>query len=144
MCLKIATEKQISRSENGRSLIIRNNLRWEIGIVQVDGCLINDDSKRCDWMIRFPSQKKISKGITSAKLVEFKGSNIPKAFLQLEATLNHPVMVNDRPFINECFIVSKISPSFSGTVQEGKLNFRRKFNLSVQVGGTAKMDAEKP
>lgn len=131
-------------SENGREVTIHNSYRWEIGIVQVDKCLINDNSKRCDLMVRLPSQKKICNGIASIKLIEFKGSDISKAFVQLAATINHPAIAVHKPFINECFIASKISPSFSGTMQNEMLVFRSKYGLPVRVGKNLKIDIENP
>jgi hypothetical protein len=133
-CEQINTEKLIICGENGRTITIKNNYRWEICIVQIDNCLINDNSKRCDIMVRLPSQKKIEKGIQAIKLVEFKGSDVAKAFEQLETTLNHPAIAPDKPFINECLIASKFSPSFSGTMQSQKLIFLEKYNMPVQIG----------
>ena len=144
MCETLDTDAEITRSENGRALIVTNAPRWQVGVVEVDGCLINDNSKRCDWMVRLPLSKKISKGIASSKLIELKGSNVLKAFQQLEATLIHPAVANDRVSINECFIVSKISPSFTGTIQIQKKYFRDQFGLPVNVVPVAKINVQKP
>jgi hypothetical protein len=143
-CETINKDAIFTCSENGREVTIRNSYRWEIGIVQVDKCLINDNSKRCDLMIRLPSQKKIYKGIASVKLIEFKGSDISKAFAQLGATINHSAVAIHKPFINECLIASKISPSFSGTIQNEKLIFLKEYGLPVQVGKNLKIDIENP
>lgn len=134
ICEKINTDELIICSENGRIITIKNSFRWEICIVQIDNCLINDNSKRCDIMVRLPSQKRIEKGIQSIKLVEFKGSDVSKAFEQLETTINHPAIASDKPFINECLIASKLSPSFSGTMQSQKIIFLEKYNIPVQIG----------
>lgn len=131
-------------SENGREITIYNSYRWEIGIVQVDKCLINDNSKRCDLMVRLPSQKRIRNGIAAVKLIEFKGSDISKAFEQLGATIKHPAIALDKPYINECFIASKISPGFSGTMQNEMVVFRSKYGLPVRVGKNLKIDIENP
>lgn len=144
MCETIEKGKLITRSENGRSISIDNSKNCEIGMVEVDDCLITGTSKRCDWMVRIPVTKKLSKGIAAVKLVELKGSDIAKAFSQLEATMIHPAVAADRPLINECFIVSKVSPSFTGTIQNQKVLFLQKFNVPVKVGKNAQIDAENP
>ena len=143
MCETILTDKEIARSHNGRSFVVKNEVRWQVGVVEVDDCLITD-TKRCDWMVRLPGQKKIAAGIAAAKLVELKGSDVAKAFAQLEATLIHPHLTADRPLINECFIVSKINPSFSGTIQIQKKHFADTYGLTVHVGSIASIDVENP
>lgn len=144
MCETIETLKLITRTENGRKLTINNPKNCEVGIVKIDGCLINDKSKRCDWMVRIPNLKKLSDGLVAVKLAEMKGSDIAKAFIQLDATIVHPAVGADRLLINECFVISKISPIFSGTIQSQKLIFMQKFGIPVKVGKTAEIDVENP
>ena len=145
MCETIETYKHITREENGRSLEVLNPARWEIGVVQVDGCLITD-TKRCDWMIRLPAQQKLSAGIVSVKLVELKGksSKVQKAFEQLDATLEHPAIAADKNFINECFVVTQLTPSFSGTIQNLKVQFQANHGIKASVVSCAKIDVDNP
>lgn len=140
MCEKIDTSKEVIRQENGRKVIVKNPKSWEIGVVQVDDCLITD-TKRCDWLFRLPENKKLKNGVCSAKLVELKGSDVQKAFSQLDATLVHPAIAGDKSTINECFIVSKISPLLTGTIQIEKKKFYQIHSIPVHVVPLASIDA---
>jgi hypothetical protein len=141
MCERIETDKVIALNENGRRLTIHNPQNKEIGVVQVDGCLINDNSRRVDVMIRLPIRKKMRHGVQNQKLVEFKGSNIPHAFSQMEATLRHPALAETVHLVDEGFIVSKRKPAMDSSVQVAMINFRTSFNIPINVVTEASIDA---
>ena len=133
MCRSIETNSKIVREHNGRSVTVSNASYKEIAVVQVDGCLINDSSKRCDWLFEIPIGKKLVSGVEAVKLVELKGSNVSKAFAQLESTLGHAAIASIRSLVDHCFIASKVSPSLNTTVQIEKQRFMQTYGLQVTV-----------
>jgi hypothetical protein len=143
MCETVETGKSVVRAHNGRRAEVVNPKYWEIGVVQVDNCLITD-TKRCDWLFRFPENRKLSRGIAATKLVELKGSDVLKGFNQLEATVVHPAFAADRQYLNECFIVSQVSPLLTGSVQVAKAKFYDAFHIHVNVVPVATMNALEP
>lgn len=144
-CEVIENGKEISRSENGREVVINNPGRWEIAIVRVDDCLIKN-TKRCDYLFRLPKTKKQKGGIQCLKLVELKGKGegVPYAFEQLAETLKHQNLAQERSLVDECFIVAQLTPSFSSQVQMGKLAFEEEFAIPVNVVSKATIEADCP
>ncbi|MFK5971175.1 MAG: hypothetical protein QM487_13795 [Candidatus Marithrix sp.] len=49
-CSQVSNNKIISTPENKRTFIIQNQNSHSIRKVKVDGCLINDKRKRCDYL----------------------------------------------------------------------------------------------
>lgn len=141
MCRSIERDREITRCANGRCLRVTNPSRREIGIVQVDGCLINDQSKRVDWLVELPEKKKLKDGLESIKLVELKGSDVPYAYKQMEATMLHPNLSSCVHLIDEGFIVSKQSPSMQASIQVARMAFQTKFKIPVHVVNEAVIDA---
>lgn len=133
MCRTIENGIKITREHNGRSVTVYNDGYKEVAVVKVDGCLINDASKRCDWLFEIPVGKKFVTGVDKVKLVELKGSDVAKAFAQLEATLVHVALVATRDFVDHCFIASKVSPALNSTVQIEKQRFMQTYGLKVTV-----------
>lgn len=126
---------------NGRAFEVLNPRYLEIGVLQIDGCLINDGSRRVDWAIELPEGKKLRDGVISVKLIELKGRDVLYAFTQMEATLMHPAIAEIRPIIDEGFIVSQQSPSMLSAIQVAKSNFQVRFGLPVRVVSKAVIDA---
>lgn len=141
MCRSIETAKLVTRVVNGRAFEVLNPGYLEIGVLQVDGCLINDHSRRVDWAIELPERKKLRQGVKSVKLIELKGRDVLYAFTQMEATLIHPAVAEIRPFIDEGFIVSQQSPTMLSAIQVAKSNFQNTFGLPVRVTAKAVIDA---
>ena len=141
MCRNIETTQLVTRTVNGRTFEVLNPRYLEIGVLQVDGCLIDDRSRRVDWAIELPERKKLKHGVKSVKLVELKGRDVLYAFTQMEATLVHPAMAEIRPLIDEGFIVSQQSPAMLSAIQVAKSNFQDSFGLPVRVTAKAVIDA---
>lgn len=140
-CEVVETETTISRTQNGRSFYVTNPKHREIGVVLVDGCLINDHSRRVDWMIRLPIEKKLRDGTECFKLVELKGDNVVHAFSQMRQTMLHPAMAPHRAFVNEAFIVSKLNPALQSSAQNESVKFLAEFGVVIKVVKVAEIDA---
>ena len=141
MCRSIETTQLVTRIVNGRAFEVLNPGYLEIGVLQVDGCLINDHSRRVGWAIELPERKKLKHGVRSVKLVELKGRDVLYAFTQMEATLVHPAMAEIRPLIDQGYIVSQQSPAMLSAIQVAKSNFQASFGLPVRVTAKAVIDA---
>lgn len=141
MCETIESTKEVIRPANGRMLLILNPSHREIGVVQVDGCLINDSSRRVDWMVRIPEKKKLKHGIATVKLVELKGANVLHAFTQMQATMLHPAMATTVPFVDEGYIVSQQRPSMAPSIQIAKFDFFERFGIPIRVVPKAQINA---
>jgi hypothetical protein len=141
MCEVVETTNPVMRTHNGRTVKIINPKYREIGITNIDECLITDGSQRADWLIRLPQSKRLSSGTACLKLVELKGSNVLRAFSQLEATLNHPSLHGERHLVDECFIVSQINPSLTSMVQVEAAKFRLVQGVPIHVVSIATIDA---
>lgn len=142
MCQTIERNLLVSREANGREFEVNNPARREIGVLEVDGCLIADHSRRVDWAVELPAGKKLRDGTRAVKLIELKGRNVMHAFSQLESTMNHQAMSPYRPLIDEGFIVTQLSPSIVSSVQVAVIDFQDRFGIPVRVVPRAKIEAE--
>jgi hypothetical protein len=142
MCRTLENSKEVTRDANGRAFVVDNPGRREIGVLEIDGCIINDGSRRVDWAVELPVGKKQKGGIRSVKLIELKGSNVLYAFTQLAATIQHPAVEEMKPLIDEGFIVTQMNPAIVSSVQVAVLDFQDRFGIPVRVVPKAFIDAE--
>lgn len=142
MCRVIEASQQVTRDANGRTFVVNNPGRREIGVLQVDGCIIKDHSRRVDWAVELPVGKKLKSGIRCVKLVELKGRDVLYAFTQMEATIQHVAIAAMRPLIDEGFIVSQMNPAIVSSVQVAILDFQDRFDVPVRVVPRATIEAE--
>ena len=96
-CREIKKDKIITVQENKRKYTIRNQSEVEISIIIVDGCLIEDNKEKCDFLFEINS-------ISEVHYVELKGADIQKAYNQIVATVKackneHEVFLSKRGFI---------------------------------------------
>lgn len=114
------------------SFELANPSRVPVEKIQVDGCLIDDGSERCDWLFVFKTHCDI------AFYVELKGCDIKKAVSQLGATL---AATRER-FKNSqitCFAVTSRYPSQGPSVQKLVKDFYRKFSVQLIVKNCRKI-----
>jgi hypothetical protein len=140
-CQEVETTKTVSRTHNGRSFVVKNPKYREIGVILVDGCVINDESRRVDWMVRLPLNKKLKDGTDCFKLIELKGSNVMHAFTQMRQTMVHAAIAPHRKLVNEGFIVSQLNPALQSIAQNEQVKFLNEFGVIVRVVKAAEIDA---
>ena len=129
-CSEVRNDPIVVISEKGRKFTIINTQRETIVKIRVDGCLINDERKRCDFLFEIGSE------CYCAIYVELKGSNVGRAFEQLTSTLdcichrhsNHKII---------CHIVSSRSPRLGTEIQNMKLSMARKYKSLLHIGTTS-------
>ncbi len=113
-CTTQTTNKIITASENHRKLTIKNPSAKMIVKIKVDGCLIVDSGKRCDYMFEIdnPASKVI--------YLELKGCDIEKAYYQLIDTIDR-FIDRHRGIKKECHIVASRVPKAGPKVQQMKV-----------------------
>jgi hypothetical protein len=119
-CSVFSSDSKIVAEENSKKFIISNESRVEVKKVQVDGCLILEDRKKCDWLFDIASQHCVY-------FVELKGKNIPKAVEQLASTIEftRSYFVD---YEKESYIVSSRVPKMTTDLAK----IRKKFFMENQ------------
>ena len=117
-CRKISSQKLFVYQEMRSKLILENVDSIESTSITVDGCEINDDTIRCDFM-------HIAKGIEF--YIELKGQDLEHALEQIKSTilrLSSNIVKGNKV----SYIICTRSPMTSSEIQNYKLEFRKKFN----------------
>ena len=125
ICTKNHKNKLIRISENGRTLLFKNPEAKEYSVTRVDGCLINDEKKKCDFLV--------SEKDSASVFVEFKGRNVEEACAQLKETINHK---NVRDIIETkiaCIVMCSKFPKFDTYVIKAKEHFAKKYKAHLHV-----------
>lgn len=130
-CSVIAKDKLITAEENKRKFIIVNKNGKEIRKVKVDGCLINDQRERCDYLFE------IGAPFTRVIYLELKGADVGKAFHQLEATIK-ACSKRHSGVERCCHIVASRVPKMGPKLQNIKKGFINKNKTPVYLSTTMK------
>jgi len=127
-CSERIKKKIIAVSENTRKFEIRNDNSRSVNKVRVDGCLIDDNRERCDYLFE------IDKPISLVIYVELKGSDIQKAYNQLIATIGYCKHRHDK-IVKECYIVASRVPKAGTSIQilKKKMANTHKIQLFVKT-----------
>lgn len=128
-CTECSQNPIITVSENRRKFVIRNDGKRFINKVTVDGCLIDDDRERCDFLFEICNE---DSSICLVYYVELKGCDIEKACKQLSATMSY---CSERHCSNRniCYIVASRVPKAGTEVQNMKKTFISKCKAQLFV-----------
>lgn len=128
-CSQVSTNKIISTSENKRTFVIQNQNTHSIRKVKVDGCLVNDKRKRCDYLFEIHEQ------FTEVIYLELKGCDVKKAIKQLESTMQ---ICSQRHCKSKksCYVVASRVPKFTTEIQNLKKKFVVKNKVALNIGTT--------
>lgn len=118
--------KKICVCENNRKFCIDNRNEILIGQVTVDGCLLNDDTEKCDFLFELASKSEVY-------YVELKGSNIQKAYNQLVTTYKICKKAHKSFNTKRSFIVASRVPRSGPKVQELKIKMMKSFSMQLSV-----------
>jgi hypothetical protein len=114
----------ISVEECGRKFIIHNPNQETVRKVKVDGCLINDHRKRCDYLFE------IGRTCKCVIYLELKGSDIGHAIEQLISTLELLKHLHENN-IRVCVIVARRVPRAGPKVQVLKVKMAKKYQVRL-------------
>ena len=129
-CATQTTHKIITAEENKRKLTIKNPSGKIVRKIKVDGCLIVDSDKRCDYM--FEIDDLASQVIYWVIYLELKVCDIEKAYNQLAATIDR-FIVEHRGIKKECHIVASRVPKAGPKVQQLKIKLLKDKNATLIV-----------
>lgn len=125
-CTEEKMDKIVPVSEKGMKFIISNAGKVRIRKVIVDGCLIDDERERCDYLFE------IYKPSSLVLYVELKGCGIKKACSQLEATLGY-CQSRHAGMKRRCYIVASRVPKALPGVQVLKKRFVTRHGVQLIV-----------
>ena len=129
-CATQTTHKIITAEENRRKLTINNPSGKVVRKIKVDGCVIVDSGKRCDYM--FEIDDFASQVIYWVIYLELKGCDIEKAYTQLVATIDR-FIVEHRGIKKECHIVASRVPKAGPKVQQLKIRLLKEKKATLIV-----------
>ena len=124
-CSELSNNKIITASENRMKFIIKNINHFSIRKVIVDGCLINDDRQRCDYLFE------IHNPLSSVIYLELKGCDVKKAVQQLESTMRICSQRHWEVQKRSCYIVASRVPKIGTKIQVLKKKFLKKSSSTV-------------
>jgi hypothetical protein len=129
MCRCTTNDKVVVVSENNRKFTILNQDCKLIEKIKVDGCLIDDNRERCDYVFEIDSPCEL------AIYLELKGRNIEKAYSQLVSTLGY-LSSSHASLKRECHIVASRVPRAGPKVQELKAKLAKSHKVQLFVHTT--------
>lgn len=132
-CCKKIDYPIVTISEKGSSAIKLLNPDGETWrVCDVDGCLINDDSKRCDRLVGDDE--------TFTLLIELKGRDIEKACEQLTATFQSEIIRPELKGKLGAIVVSRVVkiPAFDSFSAKMKQSFASRFRARFVVERTGR------
>lgn len=122
-CRNISSQKLFVYEEMRSKLTLENVDSIKSTSIRVDGCEINDNSIRCDFM-------HIAKEIEF--YIELKGQDLEHALEQIKSTINR-LSSNIKKGNKISYIICTRSPMSSSEIQNHKLDFRKKFNSKLVI-----------
>lgn len=113
-------------SENRSRIEILNKQRLEIDKIQVDGCLVEQQLEKCDWLITYDTP------IKTAIYIELKGCDLDKAISQLKSTIAH---TRDRLRLHrkECYAVTTRVPKHGPSTRKRSIDFHRETGATLLI-----------
>lgn len=123
MCREVANHKLFVFSENKSKLTLKNVDQVTSTKIKVDGCEINDNSIRCDYL-------HLAKEIEF--FIELKGQDIEHAVEQLIATFRR-LSSNIRNAEKKSYIICVRSPLSAPEIQNLKRRFKKDFNSQLEI-----------
>jgi hypothetical protein len=112
--------------ENKSKMELKNPQRKPLKKIQVDGCLIDDERERCDWIITCDDPE------LKAIYIELKGCNINKAISQLQSTIAH----TKEKYSNhnkECYAITTRFPKHDSTTRQYTIEMMKQYNAKLFI-----------
>lgn len=112
-CCCVRSDSSIAVSEKGKSFIFENTERKQIQVRRVDGCLLGDDVKKCDYLF-FVDCTQPQRII----LVELKGVDHVKAVKQIVSAAESLDLKSHKVEIHY-YVIRSSSPKTTTKLQKG-------------------------
>lgn len=123
ICRKTSNQKFFVYEENRSKLSLENKEQIDSTSIIVDGCEINDNTIRCDFM-------HIAKEIEF--YIELKGRDIEHAVEQIISTIKR-LSSDEKKRLKKSYIICTRSPLSSSKIQNYKYRFKKDYNSDLIV-----------
>lgn len=130
-CKTVSENKIFIFKEQRSSLILENKEQVSSIKIHVDGCEIDDDGIRCDYL-------HIAKGIEM--YIELKGQDLTHAMHQIERTMKK-LSSNLQKQLKISYIICTRSPLSSTEIQNYDRQFRSKYNSKLIIKSSPYKDS---
>jgi hypothetical protein len=124
-CTTETIDKLIVIAEHGKQFTIQNENKISVKQVKVDGCLIKDERKRCDYL--FEIEKK-----SLVIYLELKGKNVGHAYEQLVSTIEF-CLTRHKNLERRCYIIASRVPSTTATMMNLKAKILKNYKATTIV-----------
>jgi hypothetical protein len=129
-CRVTSKNKIFAFKEQRSELALKNIDEVESTKVHVDGCEINDEGLRCDYL-------HLAKNVEF--YIELKGQDLIHAMKQLERTIGM-LGAKNKEQKRVCYIICTRSPLASTEIQQYDRQFRAKYNSKLVVKSSPYID----
>lgn len=127
-CTEKKKSSKIVVSENKSKFIIINNKKKVIHKVKVDGCLISENSKKCDWLFEInPKSKEL------VIFLELKGVDLKHAIRQIESTIQQTKSRFDSYLKKESIVSCRSVPKMRGGLQVQKAKHLKNYKSKLTI-----------
>lgn len=130
-CRLTSKNKIFTFKEQRSELVLKNTEQVESTKIHVDGCEINDQGLRCDYL-------HLAKEIEF--YIELKGQDLLHAMKQLERTIGI-LGAKNKTQKRVCYIICTRSPLASTEIQQYDRQFRAKFNSRLVIKSSPHTDS---
>lgn len=114
----------IPLEEKRSKVTIENSRREILSIVRIDGCVVTDNSLRCDYLMINENEYEL--------FIELKGHDVEHAMRQLSCSVSK--FSKKRKNIKlVCLVVTNRCPIGTTEIQKYKLYFKRKYDATLNI-----------
>lgn len=128
-CANNSNNPLITAQAHGRQLVIHNPAGKQISKVEVDGCVVTDNSLRCDYLFE------VDAPMAKVIYLELKGKDVDRAYAQLCATMDR-FAARHRGISKDCHIVASRVPKAGPKVQVMKVKMLKNYQARLFVNTT--------
>lgn len=129
-CRTDSSQKLFTFEEKKSKLTLENVDQVISTKILVDGCEINDETIRCDYML-------LAKGIEF--YIELKGQDLVHAINQIKATIKR-LSADVKSKNKKAYIICTRSPLSSTQIQNIKFDLLKNYNSDLQIKSTPYKD----
>jgi len=130
-CRDTSTKKIFTFTEQRSKLILHNKDQVSSTCIKVDGCEINDNGVKCDYL-------HLAKDLEI--YIELKGQDLEHAMKQLARTIGL-LGAKDKQQKRTCYIICTRSPLASTAIQQYDRQFRAKYNSRLVIKSSPHEDS---
>jgi hypothetical protein len=124
-CTERNQHKVVVAKEHGRVFTLHNNNGIWISKIRLDGCYFTSTNKSCDYLLE------LDQPISYALYIELKGSDVSKAYAQLDETIRH-FSTRHGNLPRKCYIIATRVPKETPTIANMKRRWAKQ-NIKIEI-----------